>query len=74
VGPGEDYDAGYRNVKELRKWQDKDQVAIIGAQLAPEVRKRIDDEIHASIADAVNFAENAAWPEPEELLKHVFAE
>jgi pyruvate dehydrogenase E1 component alpha subunit len=74
VGPGEDYNAGYRGVEELREWQEKDQVAIIGRQIAPEVRKRMDDEIDASIKDAVDFAENAAWPPPEELLSHVFAE
>jgi len=74
VGPGEDYNAGYRGVEELRKWQEKDQVALVGQQIDPEVRKRIDSEIDASIKDAVDFAENAAWPAPEELLKHVFAE
>jgi pyruvate dehydrogenase E1 component alpha subunit len=74
VGPGEDYNAGYRGVEELRKWQEKDQVALVGQQIDPEVRKRIDSEVDASIRDAVEFAENAAWPAPEELLKHVFAE
>jgi len=74
VGPGQDYDAGYRNIEELRKWQDRDQVALIGARLDPALRRKIDAEVDASIADAVNFAENAAWPAHEELLRHVFAE
>jgi TPP-dependent pyruvate/acetoin dehydrogenase alpha subunit len=74
VGPGQDYDAGYRNIEELRKWQDQDQVAIIGAKVDPSLRKKIDADIDASIAGAVDFAENAAWPANEELLRHVFAE
>jgi pyruvate dehydrogenase E1 component alpha subunit len=74
VGPAEDYDAGYRGWEELRRWQAKDQIPAIGAQIAPELRARIDGEIDEAIADAVEFAENAAWPAPEELLKHVFAE
>jgi TPP-dependent pyruvate/acetoin dehydrogenase alpha subunit len=74
VGPGQDYDAGYRSIDELHKWQGRDQVSIIGAQLAPQIRQRVDDEINASISDAVQFAEKAAWPASEELLKNVFAE
>ena len=74
VGPGEDYNAGYRGVDELRAWQEKDQVSILGQRLDPQVRKRIDEEINASIKDAVDFAEKSPWPAPEELLRHVFAE
>jgi pyruvate dehydrogenase E1 component alpha subunit len=74
VGPGEDYNAGYRSVEELREWQNRDQVAIVGNQIDPQVRQRIDEQINLSLKDAVEFAENAAWPTPEELLKHVFAE
>lgn len=74
VGPGEDYDAGYRSRDELRTWQRRDQVTAIGQRIDPNVRERIDAEINASIAAAVDFAEKAAWPTPEELLKNVFAE
>ena len=74
VGPGEDYNAGYRSVEELRGWQEKDQISILGERLDPQIRQRIDNEINASIKDAVDFAEKAPWPAPEELLRHVFAE
>jgi pyruvate dehydrogenase E1 component alpha subunit len=74
VGPGSDYDAGYRNISDLEAWQKKDQVALLGGKISPEARSRIDSEISSAISDAVQFAENAAWPEPEELLRHVFAE
>jgi len=74
VGPGEDYDAGYRNRTELVKWQTGDQVAAAAALLEPEVRRRIDSEIETSIAAAIDFAESADWPRPEELLTNAYAE
>jgi pyruvate dehydrogenase E1 component alpha subunit len=74
VGPGEDYDAGYRSIEELRKWQRMDQVEAIGGKIAPGLRRQIDDAVDRAIAAAVDFAENAAWPAPEELNTHVFAE
>jgi TPP-dependent pyruvate/acetoin dehydrogenase alpha subunit len=73
VGPGEDYDAGYRTRDELEKWQQNDQVAVTGARLAPDIRLKIDEEIEASISAAIEFAENADWPGPEELFTNVYA-
>lgn len=74
VGPGEDYDAGYRARSELEPWQSTDQVERVGAMLKPERRAEIDAAIETEIADAVEFAETSPWPEPEELGSHVFAE
>lgn len=73
VGPGEDYDAGYRARQELEAWQQKDQVARIGAMLNADLRAKIDAEIEAEIADAVAFAEESPWPEPKELMADVYA-
>jgi len=74
VGPGEDYDAGYRSRDELRRWQDHDPVAVVGALLDPSVREKIDSDIEASIAAAFRFAEDAAWPASGELFAHVYAD
>jgi pyruvate dehydrogenase E1 component alpha subunit len=74
VGPGEDYNAGYRNRDELKKWQQVDQLAVIGAFLDAERRERIDSEVESAIQAAVAFAEEAAWPAVEELFTHVYAE
>jgi pyruvate dehydrogenase E1 component alpha subunit len=73
VGPNEDYDAGYRSRDELRPWQESDQVARMGDRLDPVERARIDVEIEAAIAAAIEFAENSSFPNPEELLTNVFA-
>jgi pyruvate dehydrogenase E1 component alpha subunit len=73
VGPGEDYDAGYRPHADLEAWQKNDQVARIGAMLRPEARAKIDAAIEAEIADAVAFAEASPWPEPKELMADVYA-
>jgi TPP-dependent pyruvate/acetoin dehydrogenase alpha subunit len=74
VGPGEDYDSGYRNRDELRPWQERDQVRIIGDQLDPAERARIDAEIESAIAAAFEFAETSDFPRCEELYTHVYAE
>ena len=74
VGPGEDYDDGYRTRDELDAWQARDQVAATGAMLDDAERQVIDDEVESLIAEAVDFAEQSPWPEPEELYSHVLAD
>jgi pyruvate dehydrogenase E1 component alpha subunit len=74
VGPGEDYDAGYRTREELVEWQSRDSVARIAAMLANEERSAIDAAVEKEIAEATEFAETAEWPRAEELYRHVYAE
>ncbi|MFQ5764825.1 MAG: thiamine pyrophosphate-dependent dehydrogenase E1 component subunit alpha [Rhodospirillales bacterium] len=74
VGPGEDYDQGYRGRDELEPWLKRDQVANTGAMLDDAERARIDDEVERLIADAVAFAEESPWPDLKELYTHVFAD
>lgn len=74
VGPGEDYDAGYRDRARLEMWRDADEVARLGASLDGDHRARIDQEIEAQIKDAVEFAENSEFPALEELHTHVYAD
>jgi pyruvate dehydrogenase E1 component alpha subunit len=42
--------------------------------LEADARETIDAEIEAAIAEAVDFAEQSPWPEPEELFSHVYAD
>jgi TPP-dependent pyruvate/acetoin dehydrogenase alpha subunit len=74
VGPGEDYEAGYRARAELEAWQKNDPVECIGTRLAAARRTAIDAAIEREIADAVAFAEASPFPEIEELTADVFAE
>ncbi len=73
VGPGEDYDAGYRSREAASTWIDNDQVDRLAALIDQDVRKTIDDAIETKIADAVGFAEASPFPDAEELTAHVFA-
>jgi TPP-dependent pyruvate/acetoin dehydrogenase alpha subunit len=73
VGPGEDYEAGYRDRAELQAWQAKDPVAVVGSALPAEQRQKIEAAVEQSIEDAVNFAETSGDPVAEELLAHVYA-
>ena len=73
VGPGEDYDAGYRTRDELRPWVEHDQVGLIGAKLDPAVRMAVEAEVEREIAAAIDFAENSPFPEAKELFTDVYA-
>ncbi|RIL08581.1 MAG: acetoin dehydrogenase [Proteobacteria bacterium] len=67
VGVGDDYQVGYRDIKELHAWQAKDpliQDTALVAELGPEV--------DAEIAAAVDFAESSPWPDASELLRDVY--
>jgi TPP-dependent pyruvate/acetoin dehydrogenase alpha subunit len=72
VGPGEDYDAGYRRRAELEEWQRRDQIPRLAAMLAPAERGAVDTAIEAEIAAAVDFAEKSPFPSIEQLKTDVF--
>ncbi len=67
VGPGEDYEAGYRSIDELESWQAKDPL-ILNQQLVAKYRPAIIREIDL----AVEFAEMSPCPGSEQLLSDVF--
>jgi TPP-dependent pyruvate/acetoin dehydrogenase alpha subunit len=73
VGPGEDYDAGYRARAEAEPHMANDPVKKLGANLAPDDRARIDREVEAEIAAAIEFAETSAFPDDADLFTDVFA-
>jgi pyruvate dehydrogenase E1 component alpha subunit len=73
VGPGEDYDAGYRTRDELLPWMEHDQVKLIGAQLDPAVRAAVEADVEREIASAIDFAERSPFPEGKELFTNVYA-
>jgi pyruvate dehydrogenase E1 component alpha subunit len=73
VGPGPDFDAGYRTLAEAKPWMENDQVARLARMLDPAARAGVQAEVEAAVADAVAFAEASPFPEPDELLADVFA-
>ena len=74
VGPGRDYQLGYRSEDEARPWVENDQVARLAALVAPPRRAVIEDEVEKEVAAAFAFAEAGPFPATRELYTDVFRE
>jgi TPP-dependent pyruvate/acetoin dehydrogenase alpha subunit len=72
VGPNEDFDLGYRTRDEALPWMQNDRVQQLAAMLGPEARSSIESEVEEEIRAAFAFAEESPFPQPGELLAHVF--
>ena len=66
VGPGEDYEVGYRFRRDLEAWMSKDPLVSDTALV-----EKFKPQIEAEIDEAVDFAESSPWPGREELLTDV---
>ncbi len=66
VGPGEDFNAGYRGRAEVEAWMAKDPLST-DTELAAKLRPALDDEI----AKAVAFAEAGPLPTRADLLTDI---
>ncbi len=69
---------GYRSEEERQEWQDKDPITqyrsiLAKAGSAETDLDRIDQEVKDEVADAVESAQGAPWPDVEEADQHVFA-
>jgi TPP-dependent pyruvate/acetoin dehydrogenase alpha subunit len=73
VGPGTDWHLGYRNQAEFNVWKSKDPVHLLGQELDPDLKARIDLEIEEEIRDAIAYAEESAFPPVSDLYADVFA-
>lgn len=74
VGPGDDFDSGYRPRDEFEAWVARDEIARLADMLDAAIRNKVDNEIEQEIEEAVIFAEGNPMPPPEELEHNVFAE
>ena len=74
VGPGEDWNLGYRERAEAENWIRGDQVARLAAAIDPASRTQIEREVETEIADAFAFAERSPFPDPGALYTQVFRE
>jgi TPP-dependent pyruvate/acetoin dehydrogenase alpha subunit len=66
VGPGEDFQAGYRSIQECEAWNAKDPLCADKKTL-----EKLSPMILKEIEEAVAFAEQSKWPGAEELLTDV---
>ncbi len=73
VGPGEDFEAGYRSREEATSWMENDPVEKTGGLLDPKIRKEIEADVEREVQQAIAFAESSPLPGGEELLAHVYA-
>lgn len=69
---------GYRSEDERKEWQEKDPIVqfravLSAAGIAETELDQIDAEVKSEVADAVESAQSAPWPEVEEAHQHVFA-
>lgn len=74
VGPGSDFDQGYRSEDELEPWQQTDSVEAVGSLLSHDMRRSIDNEIETLVSKAITFAEQSPFPDASRLHDHVFAD
>ena len=73
VGPGEDWDKGYRTLgADLGRFGTLDPVAIAGDRISSGAREKIERDVDARIRDAFTFAEQSAVPGPEELMADLY--
>jgi len=56
----------------LDDWIKRDEMAILGSKLTPDIKSKIDAAIEQEIADAITYAEESQFPDAGELLDHVF--
>jgi TPP-dependent pyruvate/acetoin dehydrogenase alpha subunit len=74
VGPGEDYQLGFRSRDEAAPWVAKDQVTRLEKLFDAQTVARVQGEVEAEIKAAFAFAEESPWPEAQELCTHVVKE
>jgi TPP-dependent pyruvate/acetoin dehydrogenase alpha subunit len=74
VGPGDDFDMGYRSREEAEPWMRDDQVSRLASLLEPDTRGEVERVVEKEIKDAFDFAEASDFPDPAELYQEVFKE
>lgn len=74
VGPGQDHHLGYRTQATCDLWEAADPMRRVGEALDSVERRKIEAEVEAEIAEAIEFAETSPFPEAAELLTDVYRE
>jgi TPP-dependent pyruvate/acetoin dehydrogenase alpha subunit len=74
VGPGFDYQLGYREREEAQSWEERDAVRRMAEQLPAADRDRVEREVQNEVADAFAFAEGSDFPSALELTTDVYKE
>lgn len=73
VGPTEDLNEEYRDLKEYKKWFDNDQITRLEKMLDADEINKIKQEVEKQIQDSINFSEKSEFPGVKELYQNLFA-
>lgn len=74
VGPGTDFQLGFRDRAECERWEATDPVRVLGEGLPADVKARIDADVHREVAEAFAAAESAPFPPADDLMTDIFTE
>ncbi|HEV3437962.1 MAG TPA: thiamine pyrophosphate-dependent dehydrogenase E1 component subunit alpha [Gemmata sp.] len=74
VGPGEDYQLGYRTEAERDPWVETDPIRQLANELFASERAEIEADVEAEITAAFAFAEASPFPDAAELMTDIFKE
>jgi TPP-dependent pyruvate/acetoin dehydrogenase alpha subunit len=74
VGPGRDYDLGYRTEAEAAPWLAADPLRRLAEEIDPGVRSHIVTEVNAEVEAAFAVAEASPFPRPADLMSDTFKE
>ena len=74
VGPGDDFNIGYRTKEEVNEWIKDDQLTKLGSMLDKMKRNEIEELVNNEIAVAIDFAESSPFPPEESLMCDVYKE
>lgn len=74
VGPGEDFQLGYRTTDEAVPWVEGDAVTRLAALMEPQERVKLEQEVEREVHEAMAFAEESPYPDASELLSDIFKE
>ncbi len=70
----------YRTKREDKIWKERDPIIRLARQLrdqaiiSPDDLKELQRDVNATVDESVRFADSSAWPEPEELMKDIYAD
>jgi TPP-dependent pyruvate/acetoin dehydrogenase alpha subunit len=74
VGPGRDFQLGYRTEAECDAWVAADPVEKLAETLSPRDRAAIEADVEAEVADAFAFAQASPFPDAAELTTDIYRE
>ena len=72
VGPGDDFNLGYRTEEERAPWVKNDQLTRVASLIDPKKRQKIENQVEEEIKEAFEFAESSPFPKDFELYNDVF--